>query len=131
MGTSFVSIHALFMATIAAVSSYYYYLHVQSQAAEKREQLTLDRLDQIRMLVERLGERLSLLEEQIDREETNFPLQVLGGLEHEYEAILMFLDQLRGSETFRFSRKQLIQQIQDLHLLNVDRLRKKIKNKSL
>ncbi|RHY11766.1 hypothetical protein DYB37_006112 [Aphanomyces astaci] len=60
------------------------------------------------------------------RRPTSSPDQLrrkVGELEHEFEAILAYLDTVRGDEEVRIVRKQLVGAINDTYLVTLDRLK--------
>ncbi|KAJ0411676.1 hypothetical protein ATCC90586_002060 [Pythium insidiosum] len=53
-------------------------------------------------------------------------LTTLGGLEHEYEAVLEFLDGVRGDDVVRETRKALVTRITSEHFARIDSLRSQL-----
>ncbi|GLD93298.1 hypothetical protein PINS_up001890 [Pythium insidiosum] len=54
-------------------------------------------------------------------------LTALGGLEHEYEAVLEFLDGVRGDDVVRETRKALVTRVTTEHFARIDSLRSLLK----
>ncbi|ETW07019.1 hypothetical protein, variant 2 [Aphanomyces invadans] len=62
------------------------------------------------------------------RPSTAVLLRKVGELEHEFEAILAFLDTIRGDEEVRIVRKQLVGAINDTYLATLDRIKAQLTN---